>query len=83
MHQRQDAGTELLHADDEIVKGEHDAAYSWHRGKLVQHPGHRGVGPDEHALIGRQFVDPEGPAPVRRRIGVSARVVLGLSVALG
>ena len=82
-HQRQDAGAELLHADDEIVEGQHDAAHAGHGGQLVEHAGDRGVGADEHALIGRQLVDAEGPAPVRRCIGVLARVVLGLGVAPG
>src|ERR1700720_1860017 len=34
VHQRQDAGAELLHADNKIVKGQHHAAHSRHRGHL-------------------------------------------------
>src|SRR5205814_10026613 len=37
VHQRQDAGPELLHADDEIIKGQHYAAHPRYHGQLVQH----------------------------------------------
>src|SRR5580704_8414956 len=81
MHQRQDAGAELLHADDEIVEGQHHAAHPRHRGHLVQHLRDSGIGADKHALVGRQFVDAEGSAAVRLGIGVLARIVLRLGIA--
>ncbi len=36
-HQWQDAGAELLHADDEVVEGHHHAAHTRHRRHLVEH----------------------------------------------
>ena len=48
----------------EIVEGKHDAAHPRHGGELVQHAGHGSVGTDEHALIGRELVDAQRPAPV-------------------
>ena len=55
-HQRQDPGAELLHADDEIVERQHDAAHARHGGQFVQHARDRRIRADEHALVGRQPV---------------------------
>src|SRR5712672_3476546 len=65
LHQRQDAGAELLHADDEIIEGQHHAAHARYRGHLVEHLRDSSVGAHKHALIRRQFIDAEGAAPVR------------------
>src|SRR6266404_3958177 len=82
-HQWQDARAELLHADHEIIKGQHHAAHPRHRSHFVEHPRDRGVGADEHALIGRQLLDAEGPAPVRLRIRILVGIVFRLSIAPG
>src|SRR6266849_4939006 len=82
-HQWQDARTELLHADHEIVKGQHHAAHTRHGGQFVEHARDRDVGADEHTLIGRQLLDAEGPAPVRLGVRILGRIVFRLSVAPG
>ena len=73
----------MLHADDEVIEGQHDAADAEDRGHLVRHLRDRRIGTDKHALVGRQSVDAEGPAPVRLSEGVLARIVVRLRIAPG
>src|SRR5882757_5296053 len=51
LHQRLDALAELLHADQEVVEGEHDALGGGHGGAFVEQAGHRGIGADQRAQV--------------------------------
>src|SRR4029077_17640088 len=82
-HQGQDARAELLHADHEIIKGQHHAAHTGYCAHLVEHARDRGVRADEDTLIGRELLDAKGSAPVGLRIRILVRVVFRLSVAPG
>src|SRR4051794_35407688 len=80
-HQRQDAGSELLHADNEIIEGQHHAAHAGNARHLVEHLCDGGIGADKHALVRREIDDPERLAPIRLGVRVLAWVVFGLRVA--
>src|SRR5580704_4450225 len=68
LHQRLDALAELLHADQEVVEGEHDALGGGYRGAFVEQAGHRGIGADQgpHVEVDGAFGggDPLGGAVV-------------------
>src|SRR5271166_3060420 len=82
-HQWQNARAELFHTDREIIKGQHHAAHTGHSGKFVEHARDRSIGADKDPLIGRQLLDAEGPAAVRLRVRILARIIFRLSVAPG
>ena len=77
-HQWHDAGAELLHADHEVIERQHHALHAGHCRTVRPACAQPSVGADQHALVGRQFVDAQS---VRRCVPASTGPVFGSSSA--